>query len=307
MDAATDSARAEERTAVVVIGSANLDIVTNVDRIALPGQTVLGHSLSEVPGGKGLNQAVAVVRSGAVCALIGTVGDDPAGQALRELLTRAGVSVDHLAESTVRTGHAFVQVDDSGENSIVVVPMANAELTELQVRTGLETLRPHVVLAQLEVPFTAIDAAITWVRVHGGRFILNASPSVEMDDDTLAACDPVVVNVAEARALLGGSDASPDVLAEQLAQVSHSAVVTDGPRGAAVADATGVRIVSGLAVSVVDTTGAGDEFAGALAAGFYRGLDIYSAVQAANAAAARAVALPRHRRVRELPTGAATE
>jgi ribokinase len=281
---------------VAVVGSANLDVVIHVRELAAPGETVLGEGLVEVAGGKGLNQALAVARSGRA-ALVGCVGQDDAGRLLMERLTDAGVRTVHVREVPEPTGRAFIQVAATGENSIVVAAGANAELSPADVRSALDELRPAAVLAQLEVSLESVEAAAAWASEHGARFVLNPSPVRELSSALLSMCDPLVLNAHEGAALLGLEPATPvEEITARLAGRARSVVVTDGPRGAHLASSTQVQHVAGLPVDAVDTTGAGDEFVGRLTAALSRDEALHEGVATANRAAAHVVTVPRQQR-----------
>lgn len=291
---------------VAVVGSANLDVVVSLPRLPRPGETVLGDRLEEVAGGKGLNQAIASART-TECAFVGCVGDDEAAALLLRQLASAHVETRYVERVAEPTGRAFIQVAADGENSIAVMALANQSLRPDVVTASLAVCQPAVVLAQLEIPLDAVGASATWAAGNGARFVLNPSPVRELPADLLTVCDPLVVNAGEAEALLGddapelrsGTDRSAYVqeLAARLTGVARSVAVTDGSRGVHVAtDAHGSTHVAGRTVRAVDTTGAGDEFAGALAAAFARGLDLVAAAQAANEAAAQVVQLSRRER-----------
>jgi ribokinase len=145
---------------VCVIGSLNLDLVANVERLPGPGETVLGRDYQEHPGGKGANQAVAAARAGARTVMIGAVGDDDAGRRLRGVIEAEGIVADAIATVDAPTGRALIGVDDRGENLIMVVPGANGVLTPDMVRHAAPALRgAHVLLMQLEVPLEVIEEA----------------------------------------------------------------------------------------------------------------------------------------------------
>ncbi|MFI9846829.1 ribokinase [Nonomuraea sp. NPDC051941] len=251
---------------VVVVGSANADLVVQVDRHPAPGETVLGSELAVHPGGKGANQAVAAARLGARVALLGRVGADGHGRLLRESLERDGVDLGHLRDTAAASGIAMIAVGPQGDNSIIVAPGANARLTEGDVLDAAPLLRSApVVSLQLEIPLPAVLAAARLAR----RAVLNLSPAVPVPDELLALCDPLVVNEHEA-ALLLGAPGEPDRQArELLARGPRSVVITLGADGAVVADMVAgdgaVHAVPSPRVAAVDTTGAGDAFTGALA------------------------------------------
>lgn len=278
---------------VAVVGSANLDVVMMVDRLPAPGETVIGGHVSEVAGGKGLNQAVAVARHAATT-LVGCLGDDQASHTLAEALARAGVETRHLQRSSLPTGRAFIAVAADGENSIVVLPLANGALEVAHVVRALEAIRPAVVLTQLEIPSPVVESVASWAQTNDTRFVLNPSPIRSLTPPLLARCDPLILNASEARAILRSIGETEPVgtgrTAATLAAHTATIVVTDGGRGAWVGSAQdGVSLIPGHAVSVRDTTGAGDEFAGVLTAHLAHGLSLERAADLANDAAARLV------------------
>ncbi|MCW2935911.1 MAG: ribokinase [Actinomycetia bacterium] len=257
---------------VLVVGSVNADLVVGVDRRPAAGETVLGSDLATFPGGKGANQAVAAARLGASVAFLGRVGTDSFAAFLRANLDREGVATGQLLAVPGPSGVALITVDPAGDNSIIVAPGANARLTAQGIeaaRAAFEAAR--VVSAQLEVPVAAVDAAARLAAATGARFILNLSPAREVPPALLAAADPLVVNEHEAAFLLG--DGRPDSgrpgpaasAAALLARGPRSVVITLGADGAYAAGAGGGAHVRSPRVTVVDTTGAGDAFTGALA------------------------------------------
>jgi ribokinase len=253
---------------VLVVGSVNADLVVTVARRPGAGETVLGSDLATFPGGKGANQAVAAARLGARVAFVGHVGTDSFAQFLREGLDREGVGTRHLLAVPGPSGVALITVDPAGDNSIIVSPGANARLTPGHVAAagaGLDAA--SVVSAQLEIPLEAVTAAARLAAGAGARFVLNLSPAARVPASLLAAADPLVVNEHEAAFLLGGdAQRAPERQAAALLGLGpRSAVITLGAAGAYAADAGGGTLVPSPAVTVVDTTGAGDAFTGALA------------------------------------------
>jgi len=284
---------------IAVVGSANLDVVMRVQRIPAPGETVLGDRLGEYAGGKGLNQAVAAARHQPT-AFVGCLGDDAAAHFLAGVLEQAGVDIGHVQSSGNPTGRAFIPVAADGENSIVVLPLANRDLDPAHVLAALEEIAPVVVLAQLEIPFEVVTEVAAWTNARGLRFVLNSSPVVALPRSLLARCDPVIVNASEAYAVLRDADeperTSPEQAAAALARLARAVVVTDGGRGAWVGTAGRTSHVRVDAVAARDTTGAGDEFAGVLAAHLADGAELERAAFLANEAAARLVQIPRDER-----------
>ncbi|RWR23397.1 ribokinase [Microbacterium enclense] len=280
---------------VTVVGSVNLDVVVTADRRAKAGETVPGREIFEVVGGKGANQAMAAARE-VRTALVAAVGSDAAGRAARGALDRAGVIIDAVSDSSRPTGRAFITLTPDGENSIIVVPLANAGLTGDHVSASLDRLRPVVVLSQLEVPLEAVSSAADWCAVRGARFLFNPSPLIDFDHRLIALADPLLVNRHEAELLTARLGASARELAEELSLVCRSVVVTDGGRGAYVAARASVELLPAPNVAAVDTTGAGDAFAGALAGRLARGESLVHATAHAVATASRIVQLARSER-----------
>lgn len=247
---------------VVMLGSANRDLVFRVDRAPGAGETVLAHDLARYAGGKGLNQGVAAARAGASVAVIAAVGRDDDGAALSTVMTDDGMDVSGLRLVDEPTGTALIVVDGAGENSIIVASGANAALVGLTTTDTAALAAAPVLLMQLEVPMPIVLAA---AQAAGGAVILNAAPAQPLADDLLAEVTHLIVNEHEARiiASLDDLDAACRALAERVPVL----VVTLGAAGCALFDG-GVEIgrVPGRRVEVVDTTGAGDTFCGAFAA-----------------------------------------
>ena len=291
----------DRRPVVLVVGSLNVDLLVALERRPAAGETVLAAGLTRRPGGKGANQAAAAAAAGARTLLVGAVGPDADGRALREGLAGQGVDVRLVRAGEDPTGTALVLVTPDGENSIVVVAGANATVTAADVARATGAGPVDAVMAQLEVPPDAVAAAGRLARERAAVFVLNASPlGADLDrvrDELLPWADPVVVNAGEAVRLLGeGEVADLGALAAGLVRRGcASAVVTGGGAGAAWATAAGSvtrGLVPAVPVEVVDTTGAGDAFAGELAAALAGGATLPDAVRAAVAAGAAATRWP---------------
>jgi ribokinase len=265
-------------TRVCVVGSVNMDIGLDVATLPHPGETVLAASARSTPGGKGANQAVAAARAGAQVQFVGAVGDDRAAVALREHLNANGVGTDGLITAPGPSGSAVVVVDSAGENLIVVAPGANGRLTLDSAAQRRLVADCDVLLLQLEIPVTTATTAAREAHSAGATVIVNASPSGG-DPGELAelaeVTDVVVVNEAEA--------------AQWVWPVAHR-VITRGGSGASYAGVGEELTVASPAVEVVDTSGAGDVFAGVLAAGWTNGRD--QALRRACAAGALATLVP---------------
>lgn len=279
---------------VIVVGSANLDLVYRVHALPAPGETVLATGAAKHPGGKGNNQVIAVARAGAPATFLAAIGADADGDLLVAALEQAGVTL-LLRRPATPTGTALITVDDAAENSIVVNSGANNDLVDLtdDERTALATA--SILLMQLETPLPTVVAAAEAARAAGTTVVLNAAPFRPLPPELLALVDLLIVNEVEAAA----------VGEEQLAQVPEC-VVTLGARGAVVRDRTGAETaVASPKVDAVDTTGAGDTFCGALVAALDDGLDLAAAARFAVAAAALSV--QREGAVSSIPTRTAID
>jgi ribokinase len=294
---------------VIVVGSANLDLVYRVERIPAPGETLLARSRAEHPGGKGNNQAIAAARSGATTAFVGALGDDEAGALLRAGLEDAGVTC-LLRRSAGPSGTALIVVSDDAENTIVVDGGANRELVDLTDAERDAISSASFLLLQLETPIeTVIDAAGTAHR-SGTVVVLNASPIRDLPDELISGVDVLLVNEHEAKLIAAADEAgSTDAarLSTRLLEQVPAAVITLGSRGAFVASRDGgEELVPGIGVDAVDTTGAGDTFSGAFVAALAeRGEGIASVAlrEAARfAGAAAALSVQREGAVSSIPT-----
>jgi len=276
---------------VVVVGSANLDLVASLDHLPVPGETLIALDYAEHAGGKGLNQAVACARMGARTAFVGCVGRDDAGAFLRNVLEREGIDTSLLRAVDSPTGRAFINVDRHGENAIVVVSGANAEVTPVELPEAA------VVLLQLEIPLSTVVATLEAARKRSITTVLNPAPARTLNGELLSLVDVAVPNENEAR-LLGGK--------EQLLSLGVREVVTTlGERGTEVASRDGLVSVPPHLVTPVDTVGAGDAFTGAMCAMLAQGWTVQEAARVG--AVAGALATTVHGAVPSLPTRQAVE
>lgn len=279
---------------VVVCGSLNMDVIAQSARRPVAGETVLGATVSFLPGGKGLNQAIAAARLGVPAVMLGAVGGDVFGTTLRRVLAEAGV--DAHGVRTVRsttTGVALIQVAQ-GDNAITGASGANMAFTPAMLREGPR--RGDIWLAQFETPLATTETALHRARRAGARTILNLAPMVDHPARLLKLVDIAVLNELE---LAQASGLAVDARSSRRAVVracedlrrrgARTVVATLGVRGAVAVTDEGVLVVPGLRARVVDTTGAGDCFVGALAARLARGAGITDALHYANAAAACSV------------------
>jgi ribokinase len=290
----------QRTTPIVVVGSTNRDYLITVHAAPQPGETVLATAMRQQPGGKGANQAVAAARmhSGGV-AFIGCVGDDPDGALLLQELRAEGVDTSETEiVAWASTGVAIVQVFADGQNAITVVPGANFEVPPARV-TAAVTRRcgpESVVVLQAEVRPAVIAAAVQAATEVGARTVLNLAPYTDLDPELLLVCDPLVVNEQEAAAMLGRPVRGPaQVLdaARELQRRARSVVITAGADGACWADENGhAHVPAEFVDHVVDTTGAGDAFVGALASRLAKGAPLPAAVEVGVRAGSFAVTRP---------------
>ena len=263
---------------ITVAGSINMDLVARVPAIPAPGQTVLGHHFARHHGGKGANQAVAAARLGAQVQFVGAVGRDAFGAELLAELQREGIATGAVQSVDEPSGCALISVDDAGENAIAVLPGANA----LAPRPTAPWQAALLVL-QLELPLATCLAWAQAARERGVPVLLNAAPMATLPAALLACVDTLVVNEGELLSLVG---TQADALAAAAALGPQRVVVTLGEDGLRAWDHGRVITLPGHHVQVVDSTGAGDTFVGALAAGLVQGLDFEPALRRANVAAA---------------------
>jgi len=280
---------------VFVVGSINQDFVLNVERRPEPGETVTDAQLSKGNGGKGANQAAAAALLGARVAVLGRVGDDGFGEPLVEALAEKGVDTSLIeASPDSSTGTAVITVTPDGENAITVAPGANRSLTVEDVDGAAEAIGgSRVLVAQMEVSPEIVLRAVEVAAQNGTRSLVNLAPPFEVPRELLEQLDPLVVNEHEAAFLLGerveGVDRVLSAASELLGLGPRSVVVTVGKDGAVFSDGESTEHLPAPRVDVVDTTGAGDAFVGALAASLARDDAFEDAVAYAVRAGAAAV------------------
>ncbi|MGN7949758.1 ribokinase [Microbacterium sp. 22215] len=289
------AATSPDRTGVVIVGSVTADVTTFSTRLPARGETILGDEFTLMLGGKGANQAVAAGRSGARTSFVGCVGDDLFHDLVVDGLSEAGVDLAHLRTVPGPTGIAHIRVDASAQNDIVMVPLANAALSTEQIDAALAALAPttSVLLTQLETP-SALTAHITARgREHGMTVILDPAPAAPLADEVWASIDIVTPNETEASVLSGieVTDADSAALAGRwfLDRGVGAAVITLAGQGSCVVTADGASVVPPFPVEAVDTTAAGDAYAGYLGAALANGRSLTDAVRVATAAGALAV------------------
>lgn len=258
---------------VVVVGSANLDLVARTPRLPKPGETVTGSNYFEFCGGKGANQAIAASRAGARTAFIGALGNDHAGETLLAAFKNDNVDISAVRVVSAPTGRALIGVSDDGENSIIVIPGANHAITIDDLEMNAEIIASaKVLLCQLEVPLEVVQRAFELAGENSLR-ILNPAPAQSLSKDLLQLVDVITPNEHEMM-LLGG----PQGL---LKHGVKTIIVTQGARGALMIAKNGETQIPPFKVDPIDSTGAGDAFCGMLAARLAIGEPIQNALKAA--------------------------
>jgi ribokinase len=285
---------------IVVIGSLNMDFVLAVERLPLPGETILGHGFRTIPGGKGANQAYAaarLARDETVVRMIGRIGTDSFGKALKDNLAGVGVDVRAVLETdSEASGVACIHVDDAGQNSITVAPGANGVLSAGDIDSERWALNgARCVLLQLEVPIQAVAEGLREARRVGAIGILDPAPARALSKDILELVDIATPNENEACVLAGVppqrvSPADAIALGNKIRDLGvRSVVVKLGDQGCVYCGADSTFAVPSFAVRAVDSTAAGDTFNAALAVALVEGMAIEQALRFASAAAAISV------------------
>lgn len=280
---------------IIVIGSINLDLITAVDRLPQPGETVAGSSFRTAPGGKGANQALAAARAGGTVRMIGAVGSDAfAGEALA-LLKGSDADLEGIRAVEEPTGTALILVDAKGENIIAVAAGANGVVSADDVAKA-KLGSGDIVLLQHEVPLSTVEAALKAASEAGAQAILNTAPFRAEAADLLPLASIVVANETEfdlyAETLSLAGDDRPTRMRDFVTRTGRTLVVTLGGDGAVAVTPTGEIRVPAMPIKPVDTVGAGDTFCGALAAGLEAGLPMADAMQRAAVAGALACLKP---------------
>lgn len=279
-----------------VFGSLNMDLVCRMPHLPQPGETILGTQFETLPGGKGANQAVAAARLGAPTSMIGRVGEDDFGRQLLEGLQGAGVDASGVVvDREVSTGVAAIAVDGAGQNTIVVIPGANGQISDGDVDRLTARLRPgDLLLLQFEVPLPLVMVAAKAAKAQGATVIVDPAPArTDLPPEFLRTVDILTPNQVEASQLTGlaVTDVATAIeAAQQLVQRGVAiAIVKLGDQGVVVAENHRTFHQPALPVQVVDTVAAGDAFNGGLAVALAEAMDLEEAVQFANAVAAAAV------------------
>ena len=283
------------RKTLTVLGSINADHVISVPYFAKPGETITGQNYQIAYGGKGANQAVAAARLGAKVAFISCIGSDSIGKTMKNAFAQEGIDTTHInTVSQEMTGMAFIQVAQSGENSIVLASGANAHLGEMVVRQSeAQIAQSDCLLMQLETPLSGVELAAQIAKKNGVKVVLNPAPAQILSDELLSLIDIITPNETEAE-ILTGVQVSDEQSAVEAAQVFHKkgidcVMITLGEKGVFVSQNGETRIINGFRVKAVDTTAAGDTFNGGFVTALLEGQSFENAVRFGQAAAAISV------------------
>lgn len=277
---------------IIVFGSINIDFIARTSRLPMPGETIIGYDFQNLPGGKGANQAVACAKLGAKTMMIGCVGSDIFGDNIVTELKNSRVDVSLISRNNrVSTGIALITVNETGENSIIIIPGANGEVGENELMILESTLeKADILLLQLEIPIDAVLQAAILGKEKGAIVILDPAPAQKLPEELLRLVDIFTPNKIEAASLVDFNIDSWDKASRAAYTflrrgVRHS-VIKMGSKGVLLTSQKSKQIYPSIPARVVDTVGAGDAFSGALAVALSEGKTINEAVQWGNAAGA---------------------
>jgi len=278
---------------IVVVGSSNTDMVIQVPRLPLPGETVLGGRYSVSAGGKGANQAVAAARAGGHVSFISKVGNDDLGERALEGFRNEGIDTSHIKQDPdAPTGVAMIYVNDRAENCIAVAAGANENLSETDITLAGEIIaEASVLVVQLEIPIQTVEKAVQLAAAADVLVILNPAPAQVLSDDLLRHISILTPNETEA-SLLTGMEVNDnlDAVADKLHEKGvKTVIITLGSKGSFISSDSFSGLIPAFTVNAVDTTAAGDVFNGALAVGLASKYSLKNAVHFASAAAALSV------------------
>lgn len=271
---------------ILVIGSLNIDFVVDVENIPKPGETILATNVTYIPGGKGANQSYAVGKLGGLVSMIGVVGKDQYGEILLNNLTSVNVNIDHIQKSEGKqTGIALINVDKNGENSIVVVPGANSELSKQSIDENVSLIeQSDIIVMQLEVPIDTITYVAKLAKQKGKMIVLDPAPAKrDLPDELFACVDIIKPNETELEVLSGMKINSEEqiknaanILLEKGVKV---VIATLGEKGSMLVTKEGVKAFDALDVEAIDTTAAGDSFTAGFVVSLANGKTIEEAIK----------------------------
>lgn len=279
---------------ICVIGSLNMDLVVNVDKMPKPGQTIIGSNFKEVPGGKGANQAVAMARLNGNVSMIGKVGEDGFGQTLINSLKNDKVDTTYIKTTKGATGVALITVDNNAQNSIVVSPGANFEVKEEDIDNNIEAIKnSDIVVLQLETPLNTIKYALKKSKELNKYTILNPAPALKLDDEIIKNVDLLTPNETELEIISGVSIETEEDI-QKAAQIMiekgvKELIVTLGSKGSLYINKEKSIFKKAYKVQAVDTTAAGDSYTAALAVALSKDKNIEEAMDFASKVGALSV------------------
>ncbi|WP_125152823.1 ribokinase [Clostridium rectalis] len=256
---------------ICILGSINMDMVLRVDRMVKTGETILSKSFTKIPGGKGANQAVAARRLGANVYMIGKVGRDDNGKILLEALENDDVNLQCIYKDDIEpTGMAIITVEDSGNNSIIVVSGSNMNINEEEIHNCEEIIKnSKILIAQFETPIEITIEAFRIAKENGVFTILNPAPAKKIPESLLKYTDLIAPNETEAYELtkikVEDENSIKQAASKFISKGVKFVVITLGERGAALVNSNEIEIIPAYKVNAIDTTAAGDSFIGAVA------------------------------------------
>lgn len=254
---------------IVVIGSINMDLVTRCKRAPQGGETLFGESFSQIPGGKGANQAVAIGKLGSEVVMLGKVGDDSFGVELINSLKNANVNTEYIEKTQVSSGIAKIIVEENGQNRILVVPGANSQVDKEYIDRNIEVIKnSDIIVAQLEIPVETVEYAFAKAKEFGKKTILNPAPAMELSDELIKNSDLIIPNESELALITGINTDNEDGInkaGKKLLEMGvKDLIITLGGKGSLHMNKTLCEHHSAYKVKAVDTTAAGDSFIGGL-------------------------------------------
>ncbi len=277
---------------VVIVGSFNADLTAYMEHLPKPGETLMGKRFIIGPGGKGSNQAIAAARLGADVTFIGRLGRDQFAEIALDMWQMEGINTNYVVRDLEHsTGVAPIWVEECGQNAIVVVPGANMAVCPKDIDAALDMITTaDVLVTQLEIPIETAHYALQLAKSHGVRTIFNPAPAIRVPDEMMALADLITPNESELTIIAGGNHPNNlDSARTILTRAEQTLIVTLGAQGARWVTLEDTGIIPTHQVEVVDTTGAGDAFNGALAVALAEGQSVQQAIGFANATAALSV------------------
>ncbi len=291
---------------ITVVGSFSMDLTVTMSQFPKEGQTIIGKKMLKNPGGKGANQCIAAARLGGDTAMIGMVGNDENGAVIKKLFQDEGVDIAHvLTTDKEPTTIALIEIDETGQNKIVVVPAANFVYSVNDLNQIKDVLaETEIVVAQLEMRMDVMEELAKICEEHHIPMILNPAPAAQLSDELLKRVTYLTPNESELSVIADHPVSTLDEIKDSaqilLNRGVKHVVATLGEKGALIADEDGMRVIEGYCVKAIDTVAAGDSFNGALAKALTDGKNLEEAVRLANAVGALTVT--KHGAIPSLPT-----